>query len=72
MCGRFTLHTLPDVLQIASSNAVRIMYMNLTVPIDDYVQDCLRYRVPPGQGEMHAVEFVTELIEQHTAGWARR
>lgn len=28
----------------------------------DYVQDCLRYRVPPGEGEMRAVEFVTELL----------
>lgn len=28
----------------------------------DYVQDCLRYRVPPGEGEMGAVEFVTELL----------
>jgi sugar phosphate isomerase/epimerase len=28
----------------------------------DYVQDCLRYRVPPGEGEMDAVGFVTELL----------
>ena len=28
----------------------------------DYVQDCLRYRVPPGEGEMNAVGFVTELL----------
>jgi len=28
----------------------------------DYVQDCLRYRVPPGDGEMDAVGFVTELL----------
>ena len=34
------------------------------VPTDptDYVQDCLRYRVPPGEGEMDAVGFVTELL----------
>lgn len=29
---------------------------------DDYVDDCLRYRVPPGEGEMGAVDFVTELL----------
>lgn len=28
----------------------------------DYVQDCLRYRVPPGEGEMDAVGFVSELL----------
>lgn len=28
----------------------------------DYVQDCLRYRVPPGEGEMDAIGFVTELL----------
>ena len=32
-----------------------------TMP-EDYVQDCLRYRVPPGDGEMNALEFVTELL----------
>jgi sugar phosphate isomerase/epimerase len=29
---------------------------------DDYVLDCLSYRVPPGEGEMDAVGFVTELL----------
>lgn len=29
---------------------------------DDYVQDCLRYRVPPGEGEMDAADFVGELL----------
>lgn len=28
----------------------------------DYVQDCLRYRVPPGEGEMGAVDFAAELL----------
>ena len=32
-----------------------------TMP-EDYVQDCLRYRVPPGEGEMRAIDFVTELL----------
>lgn len=34
----------------------------LPTDTSDYVQDCLRYRVPPGEGEMQAVEFVTELL----------
>jgi sugar phosphate isomerase/epimerase len=29
---------------------------------DDYVDDCLRTRVPPGEGEMDAVGFVVELL----------
>lgn len=29
---------------------------------DDYVDDCLRYRVPPGEGEMNAVDFVEALL----------
>jgi sugar phosphate isomerase/epimerase len=29
---------------------------------NDYVDDCLRYRVPPGEGEMDAVGFVTEIL----------
>jgi sugar phosphate isomerase/epimerase len=29
---------------------------------NDYVADCLRYRVPPGEGEMDAVGFVTQLM----------
>ena len=29
---------------------------------DDYIDDCLRHRVPPGDGEMDAVGFVTELL----------
>jgi sugar phosphate isomerase/epimerase len=32
-----------------------------TMP-DDYIADCLRYRVPPGEGEMDAVGFVGELL----------
>ena len=28
----------------------------------DYVDDCLRYRVPPGEGEMGAVDFVEALL----------
>ncbi len=31
--------------------------------IADYKEDCLRYRVPPGDGQMDAVEFVRTLIE---------
>ena len=34
-----TSNTLPDVLQIGSSNAIRIAYMGLTNAIDDYIQD---------------------------------
>jgi sugar phosphate isomerase/epimerase len=29
----------------------------------DYKDDCLRYRVPPGEGEFGAVEFVGTLID---------
>jgi sugar phosphate isomerase/epimerase len=29
---------------------------------NDYVDDCLRYRVAPGEGEMDAVGFVTEIL----------
>lgn len=29
---------------------------------DDYVDDCLRYRVPPGDGEMQTVDFVETLL----------
>lgn len=30
--------------------------------LDDYKEDCLRYRVPPGVGEFGAVEFVRTII----------
>jgi len=56
-----------DVEQLRRLSAEHIagIQMNdgpLLPTIDDYVPDCLRFRVPPGEGEMGAVDFVTELL----------
>ena len=57
-----------DVEQLRRLSADQIVGVQMsdgpiepTMP-DDYVQDCLRYRVPPGQGEMEAVDFTAELL----------
>lgn len=39
--------------------------------IGDYKDDCMRHRVPPGEGEMQAVDFVAALLEAgSSAPWS--
>ena len=42
-----------------------------TQDLADYKDDCLRHRIPPGEGEMDAVGFVSALLEAgSTAPWS--
>ena len=43
----------------------------MAAQLDDYKQDCLLHRVAPGDGEMHAVEFVAMLLRMGvSAPWS--
>ena len=56
-----------DIAMIRAIGGARVTGVQMNdgtrVPANpDYLQDCLRNRVPPGQGEFDAAEFVRELI----------
>jgi sugar phosphate isomerase/epimerase len=55
----------PSLIEAIPADKVMAVQMNdgpMIAQLDDYKEDCLLNRLAPGDGEMHAVEFVAMLL----------